>query len=122
MHNNAYIFTLMLKIQTLILMPTHQMFLCTELSRPVPKTFRSIFFKHPCIHSTESSSNKFILLFIENRFFSHGIPPDYSFPTLHCSQLFLTSLLPQSHSPSISSPEKSRTPRDGSQTGQNKAQ
>lgn len=44
MHNNAYIFTLMLKIQTLILMPTHQMFLCTELSRPVPKTFRSIFF------------------------------------------------------------------------------
>lgn len=44
MHKNAYIFTLMLKIQILILMPIHQMFLCTELSRPVPKTFRSIFF------------------------------------------------------------------------------
>lgn len=39
-----------------------------------------------------------------------------SFPSLHFSELLPNSPLPQSHSPSIFSSEKSRTPRDDSQT------
>lgn len=63
-----------------------------------------------------------LTFFIENRFFSQTMHPDYSFPFFHSSQLSLIFPFPWIHSVSVSSSEWSRPPRDCSQTGQNKVQ
>lgn len=55
-------------------------------------------------------------IFIENRLFSQRIHLDHSL----FLPLFLQLPLSQIHSPFISSSQKSRPSRDGSQTGQNK--
>lgn len=63
-----------------------------------------------------------LAFFIENRFFSQTMHPDYSFPFFHSPQLSLIFPLPWIHSVSVSSSEWSRPPRDCNQTGQNKVQ
>lgn len=63
-----------------------------------------------------------LTFFIENRFFSQTMHPDYSFPFFHSSQLSLIFPFPWIHSVSVSSSEWSRPPRDCNQTGQNKVQ
>lgn len=56
---------------------------------------------------------------IENRFSFHTIHLDDSFPSLHSSQLPPPHIFPRFSLPPFPLQEKSRSPREDSQTGQN---